>query len=312
MAEVRSSFVTDCWNIGHCRLLRSRRLGQQSILISHRRIAQTTLDPVTGRITQTTTKAVQQFDYQYDAVGRFTNAITPIGEFSYQYDTNGNRLSESTASQDTQKTKSVRLCVVRTVVKNSIRSAAKSRVRRSARVRTCTPRYHRQLTRPRSVGTHGRLSSCSAIQFICPMKKEAMTMRQVGRHKGLWVMASMLVLAGCAHTIWTAAEKEYVPPGGTTAWKFSGAYDVNDRLLTIAVNGDNVIHNTFAPFTPRMTAQGKYAGKTVDAHCAFASGTMGGSFRGKIASSIVSKSTKTGGNTCDVKVDGQEATILYF
>jgi hypothetical protein len=137
-------------------------------------------------------------------------------------------------------------------------------------------------------------------------------MKQVGKHNVLWAMAPMLVLAGCAHTIWKAPQKEYIPPGATTPWKFTGVYDVDDTLLSILIDGDTVIHNRFAPFTPRMNAQGKYQGKTIDAHCAFASGTMGKGLHGKIASAIVSKSTNTGGNTCEVKVDGQEATTLYF
>jgi hypothetical protein len=122
-----------------------------------------------------------------------------------------------------------------------------------------------------------------------------------------------MVLAGCASTKVIAPEKEYTPPGETTAWKLGGVFDTRAKSVAISINGDNVINSAFAPFTPRLTAQGKYSGKVVQAHCAFASGVLGtGGLRSKIAGSIVSRATNTGGNTCDVTIAGQAATTLYF
>jgi hypothetical protein len=123
-------------------------------------------------------------------------------------------------------------------------------------------------------------------------------------------------LGGCArNTQVIAPEKEFVPAGSSTPWKIAGVFDKKDTSVVISINGDNVIRGRFPPMTPRLTANGTYGGKPIHTTCAFSSDVIAGrnaGFRLQIAEAIVSKATKSGGNTCDVTVGGQPATTLYF
>lgn len=125
-----------------------------------------------------------------------------------------------------------------------------------------------------------------------------------------------MMAAGCApkNTKVFAQDKEYVPPAGTAAWTIGGVFDEEEYTVVISVNGENVLRGRFPPYTPRLTAEGKYQERAVATVCMFSSGVIGkgGGWQAQLAEAIVAKSTKTGGNTCEVSVDGQAAATLYF
>ena len=131
---------------------------------------------------------------------------------------------------------------------------------------------------------------------------------------GAMVLAA---LAGCAakDTRVFAQDKEYVPPSATAPWKIGGVYDKKDQSIAISVNGESVLRGRFPPYTPRLTAEGKYNELPVATLCKFSQGVInqgGGGWQERLAEGIVAKATKAGGNTCDVTVDGQAAATLYF
>ena len=138
--------------------------------------------------------------------------------------------------------------------------------------------------------------------------------------KAITVMACAMALgalAGCAgkkDTRVFAQDKEYVPPASATPWKIGGVYDKKDQSIAISVNGESVLRGRFPPYTPRLTAAGKYNDLPVATLCKFSQGIIdgGGGWQERLAEGIVSKATKAGGNTCDVTADGQAAATLYF
>jgi hypothetical protein len=125
-------------------------------------------------------------------------------------------------------------------------------------------------------------------------------------------------LAGCAakkDTRVFAQDKEYVPPSSTAPWTIGGVFDKEDYSVAISFNGESVLRGRFPPYTPRLTAEGKYNDRAVATLCKFSSGIIaskGGGWQERLAEGIVSKATKAGGNTCEVTVDGQAAATLYF
>jgi len=129
---------------------------------------------------------------------------------------------------------------------------------------------------------------------------------------------TLAALAGCAgkkDTRVFAQDKEYVPPSATAPWKIGGVFDKEDYSVAISFNGESVLRGRFPPYTPRLTAEGKYNDRAVATLCKFSSGIIaskGGGWQERLAEGIVSKATKAGGNTCDVTVDGQAAATLYF
>jgi hypothetical protein len=129
--------------------------------------------------------------------------------------------------------------------------------------------------------------------------------------------AILAVVGGCASkdTKVVAQDKEYVPTSGAAPWKIGGVFDQDDYSIAISVNGESVLRGRFPPYTPRLTAEGKYNDRAVAPLCKFSSGIIakkGGGWQERLVEGIVSKTTSTGGNTCDVTVDGQAATTLYF
>lgn len=131
----------------------------------------------------------------------------------------------------------------------------------------------------------------------------------------LFMSASVVLATGCAekNTKVFAQDKEYVPPTASTPWKIGGVYDEKDYTVVISFNGENVLRGRFPPHTPRLTAEGKYQEKAVATVCMFSTGVIGKSgWQVQLAEAIVSKATKTGGNSCEVTVDGQAAATLYF
>jgi hypothetical protein len=126
----------------------------------------------------------------------------------------------------------------------------------------------------------------------------------------------LLTLGGCArNTQVVAPGKEFVPADSVAPWKIGGTFDKRDTTIVIHINGENVLRGRFPPMTPRLTADGTYQGKAVRAACAFSSDVIAkksSGFELQIAEAIVSKATKTGGNTCELTVDGRPAATLYF
>lgn len=130
-------------------------------------------------------------------------------------------------------------------------------------------------------------------------------------------MVACVAMSGCApkNTKVVAQDKEYVPPATTSPWKIGGVFDKADNSIAISVNGESVLRGRFPPYTPRLTAEGKYNNLAVATLCKFSTDIIarsGGGWQERIAEGIVSKATKAGGNTCDVTVDGQAAATLYF
>ena len=130
-------------------------------------------------------------------------------------------------------------------------------------------------------------------------------------------VAALVALSGCARkdTRVIAQDKEYVPPAAESPWRIGGVFDKSELTVVISVNGENVLRGRFPPYTPRLTAQGRYDDKPVATLCKFSSDVIAGKRSGwqeRLAETIVSKTTSTGGNTCDVTVDGQAAATLYF
>jgi hypothetical protein len=117
-----------------------------------------------------------------------------------------------------------------------------------------------------------------------------------------------------ADTKIVAPEKEFKAQGVAQPWKIGGVFDKKDKTVTISVNGDNVMKANFPPYTPRLSANGKYQNQALATSCSFSTDVISGSGRGRtgIAQSIVQKSTGNTANTCDVTVNGQQAVTLYF
>lgn len=131
-----------------------------------------------------------------------------------------------------------------------------------------------------------------------------------------FALTSVIAVSGCArNTQVVAPEKEYVPTESATPWRIGGVFDKKDTSVVISINGENVIRGKFPPMTPRLTADGKYNNKSVRATCAFSSDVIArknASLGFQIAEAVVSKATKTGGNTCDIAIGGHPATTLHF
>ncbi|MFL6551149.1 MAG: hypothetical protein ACJ8OJ_20830 [Povalibacter sp.] len=128
-------------------------------------------------------------------------------------------------------------------------------------------------------------------------------------------LVALVVLSGCAakNTKVIAQDKEFVPPAAAAPWKIGGVFDEEEYTVVISFNGENVLRGRFPPYTPRLTAEGKYLDKAVATVCMFSSGVIGKSgWQVQLAEAIVSKATKNGGNSCEVTVDGQAAATLYF
>lgn len=129
---------------------------------------------------------------------------------------------------------------------------------------------------------------------------------------------SLGALAGCAgkkDTRVFAQDKEYVPSSSAAPWTIGGVFDQKDYSVAISFNGESVLRGRFPPYTPRLTAEGKYNDRAVATLCKFSSGIVagkGGGWQERLAEGIVAKATKAGGNTCEVTVDGQAAATLYF
>ncbi len=131
----------------------------------------------------------------------------------------------------------------------------------------------------------------------------------------LFIATLAALSAGCAqkNTKVFAQDKDYVPPAASTPWKIGGVFDKEELTIVVTFNGENVLRGRFPPYTPRLTAEGKYQDKDVATVCMFSSGVIGKSgWQVQLAEAIVSKATKTGGNSCEVTVDGQAAATLYF
>jgi hypothetical protein len=128
------------------------------------------------------------------------------------------------------------------------------------------------------------------------------------------MLMALSVAAGCApkNTKVFAQDKEYVPPEATGPWKIGGVFDEKDHSVVISFNGENVLRGRFPPYTPRLTAEGKYQDRAVSTVCKFSAGIIQGGWQAQVAEAIVSKATKTGGNACEVTVDGLAAATLYF
>ena len=131
------------------------------------------------------------------------------------------------------------------------------------------------------------------------------------------LLMTLTLVAGCASkdTRVTAQDKEYVPPASTEPWKIGGVFDQKDSSIAILINGENVLRSRFPPFTPHLTAEGKYSDRAVATVCKFSSDVIANkksAWEARLAEAIVSKAMKTGGNSCNVTVDGAAAATLYF
>lgn len=121
----------------------------------------------------------------------------------------------------------------------------------------------------------------------------------------------VLVASGCAHkpTTIQAPEQEYMPKGHQGApWKIGGVFDRRTRDITITFNGNNVLQGTIPPHYPIVNLQGKYLNRPVAARCEFAANTGGGRRERFVYQAVRKNAT----NSCQIQVDGQEATWLYF
>lgn len=130
-------------------------------------------------------------------------------------------------------------------------------------------------------------------------------------------VAALTAMSGCARkdTRVFAQDKEYVPAESAPPWKIGGVFDKKEHTVVISFNGENVLRGRFPPYTPRLTAQGKYNELPVATLCKFSSHVIagkGGGWQERLAETIVAKTTSTGGNSCDVTVDGKPAATLYF
>jgi hypothetical protein len=111
-----------------------------------------------------------------------------------------------------------------------------------------------------------------------------------------------------------APEKEYKLQGEAQPWKIGGIFHRYDKSIAITVNGDSVMKANFPPYTPKLTAWGRYNGEVLSAVCTFATDVISSDGRGRagIAQMVVQKSAGYTSNTCDVSVNGQLAVTLYF
>ncbi len=135
------------------------------------------------------------------------------------------------------------------------------------------------------------------------------------RHIGFAIVACGLAACAAQDTKLYAQEKEYVPPQAEAPWKINGEFDKEEYTVAISINGENVIRSRFPPYTPRLTAEGQYDGRSVQTLCMFSTDVIAGrnsGFELQLAQAIVAKTTRTGGNTCEVQVEGQPAATLYF
>ena len=124
----------------------------------------------------------------------------------------------------------------------------------------------------------------------------------------LSVLVSLAALNGCASVI-TAPPKQFTPPGdGKKPWTIGGTYDRHRDLVTISVNGDNVLSGRFPPYTPRLNLPGTYEGHRLHAECEFTRGII----KHRIAEAVYQNVRRNSGNSCQVLVDAKPAATLYF
>lgn len=129
--------------------------------------------------------------------------------------------------------------------------------------------------------------------------------------------AAVTAMSGCASrdTRVFAQEKEYLPAASAQSWKIGGVFDRKEHTIVISFNGENVLRGRFPPYTPRLSAQARYNDMAVATLCKFSSdiiASKGAGWQERLAEAIVAKGMSTGGNSCDVTVDGKPAATLYF
>lgn len=124
----------------------------------------------------------------------------------------------------------------------------------------------------------------------------------------LFVLVGLMALSGCASVV-TAQPKQYSPDeNGKGLWTIGGTYDRNRHVVTISVNGDNVLSGRFPPYTPRLDLPGSYEGHRLHAECDFTRGVI----KHRIAETIYQNVRRNSGNSCQVLVDAKPAATLYF
>jgi len=128
----------------------------------------------------------------------------------------------------------------------------------------------------------------------------------------LSILLGSFVLAGCSSTptIRTAIDKNYEVSGKNL--KFGGSYNEDKKELTIMINGEPTMRQTFAPYSPNLNMKAKYDGLNIASKCYFGSvlSRKGGIF-GAVAG-IVQSSKSSSGDKCELLVNDKAAETLYF
>lgn len=124
------------------------------------------------------------------------------------------------------------------------------------------------------------------------------------------MLGIFIFCSGCSvSSLVTAPSKTYQPADAAKQpWTIGGTFDQRKDLLTVTINGDNVMIGRFPPYTPRLNLSGLYQGHHLNADCEFTVGII----RNRIAETVFQTVRNKSGNTCEILVDAKPATTLYF
>ena len=119
------------------------------------------------------------------------------------------------------------------------------------------------------------------------------------------------LLAGCGSTPPIKAQDKTVAYQGKT-FVFGGHYDQKRNELQLTVNGDPVMRGKFPPYTPTLNLQTNYQDVNIISNCYFGSVlSRKGGIVGAVASAVQNSNDRSG-DTCKVKIAGQQVESLYF
>lgn len=127
------------------------------------------------------------------------------------------------------------------------------------------------------------------------------------RTETLYILGAALFFAGCSSLV-TAPPKHYQAAADKKPWTIGGTFDSRRHLVTISIDGDNVMAGRFPPYTPKLNLSGLYEGHRLNADCEFTVGIIGN----RIGETIFQSVRRKSGNTCAILVDAKPAATLYF
>lgn len=123
-------------------------------------------------------------------------------------------------------------------------------------------------------------------------------------------LGALLAMTACATPPRVAQEKSVEIDAKKIV--FGGSYALNEKELTLTVNGDPVMRGRFPPYTTNLHLNATHEGLAVGASCSFGSVLSSApGLVGTIAGAVQAGIGK-GGDKCDMLVEGKQVETLYF